>query len=58
MTDDSYTLTVYVGGGERYHESETCPRGESVPSFWGFAVDAGMEPCGKCAQSFDNEGHT
>jgi hypothetical protein len=53
MIDDEYALPVFIGGGERYHESASCPRGDSKPSFWGFAVDAGLEPCGKCASSFE-----
>jgi hypothetical protein len=50
---DPYDLQVWVSGGAKYHESRDCPRGDVVPSLFGFAVDADLEPCGKCAQSFE-----
>jgi hypothetical protein len=53
MTPEEYGLRVWTSGGRVYHESESCPRGGATPSFWGFAVDAGLSPCGKCATSFE-----
>ena len=57
---EAYTQRVWVATGTKYHESLACAtRGDDhapVPVFRGFAVDAGLEPCGTCAVSYEAEG--
>jgi hypothetical protein len=53
MSPDEFALRVFYAGGEVYYEARACAGATPTPVFWGFAVDAGLSPCGKCAASFE-----
>lgn len=55
VATDGGSPIVYIvpETGSRYHEILGCPRGDVRPVPWEDAVDAGLRPCGKCANSFE-----